>query len=143
MSETTNDVNIRNVCRYIFMLNAKIDHLAEFETELGTLSREQLYIVEMVAEEPGLTQKTIIGRLKKEQTSVSRAVQTLVDQGYIAKRRNENDMRASHLEMTDVGREALTGLEPSICELSEQVVEELDEKEKSILMETLRKIQVQ
>lgn len=143
MSETTNDVNIRNVCRYIFMLNAKIDHLAEFKTELGTLSREQLYIVEMVSEEPGLTQKTIIGRLKKEQTSVSRAVQTLVDQGYIVKRRNENDMRASHLEMTDAGNEALAELEPSICELSEHVVEALDDEEKRILMDTLRKIQVQ
>ncbi|GAA3729232.1 hypothetical protein GCM10022378_17320 [Salinicoccus jeotgali] len=143
MSETTNDVNIRNVCRYIFMLNAKIDHLAEFKTELGTLSREQLYIVEMISEEPGLTQKTIIGRLNKEQTSVSRAVQTLVDQGYIAKRRNENDMRASHLEMTDAGSEALAELEPSICELSENVVEELNDEEKRTLMDTLRKIQVQ
>ncbi|MHC0552942.1 hypothetical protein [Salinicoccus sp. CNSTN-B1] len=52
-------------------------------------------------------------------------------------------MRASYLEMTDAGNEALAELEPSICELSEHVVEALDDEEKRILMDTLRKIQVQ
>ncbi|MFC3420088.1 MarR family winged helix-turn-helix transcriptional regulator [Salinicoccus hispanicus] len=133
-------LNTRNLCRYIYLLNAKIDHMAEFRTENGTLSREQLYIIEMVAEEPGLTQKVLINRLKREQTSISRAVQKLVDQNYLIKRQNRDDMRASYLEITQQGRDALEELEEEICEMTDDVLEKLDYDEKKALTDILQKI---
>ncbi|CAM2891282.1 MarR family winged helix-turn-helix transcriptional regulator [Salinicoccus roseus] len=133
-------LNTRNVCRYIYLLNAKIDHLAEFRTKYGTLSREQLYIIEMVAEEPGITQKTLIGRLKREQTSISRAVQKLVDQNYLIKRQHHDDMRASYLEVTEQSRETLDELEEKICEVTDDVLEKLDRDEKKALTDILEKI---
>ncbi|MCG1009987.1 MarR family transcriptional regulator [Salinicoccus sp. ID82-1] len=133
-------LNTRNVCRYIYLLNAKVDHLAEFKTSKGVLNREQLYIIEMVAEEPGLTQKVLINRLKREQTSISRAVQKLVDQNYLIKRQNRDDMRASYLEVTKQGRDALDELEDSICEMTDDVLEDLNRDEKKALTDILEKI---
>ncbi|GAB3063458.1 MarR family winged helix-turn-helix transcriptional regulator [Salinicoccus sesuvii] len=133
-------LNTRNLCRYVYLLNAKVDHLAEFNTSQGVLTREQLYIIEMVAEEPGLTQKVLINRLKREQTSMSRAVQKLVDQNYLIKRQNRDDLRASYLEVTELGMEALNELEEPICEMTDGLLEDLDYEEKKSLTDILKKI---
>lgn len=133
-------LNTRNLCRYVYLLNAKVDHLAEFSTSRGLLTREQMYIIEMVAEEPGLTQKVLINRLKREQTSISRAVQKLVDQNYLIKRQNRDDLRASYLEVTQQGMETLDELEETICEMTDDVLEELNYEEKKTLNDILKKI---
>ena len=135
-------LNTRNVCRYIYLLNAKIDHLAEFRTKNGFLSREQLYIIEMVSEEPGITQKTLISRLRKEQTSVSRAVQKLVDQNYLIKRQQQDDMRASYLEVTEQAVDALNELEENICGVTDDILESLDHEDKQTLVDILQKIHI-
>ncbi|WP_411843684.1 MarR family winged helix-turn-helix transcriptional regulator [Salinicoccus sp. HZC-1] len=133
-------ISTRNICRYIYLLNAKIEHLAEFEAEQGNLTRDELYIIEMIDEDPGITQKTLVERFKKKQTSISRAITKLVDRGFIQKNPNATDMRASHLTLTDQGKETLEQLEAPICSLSDHIVEELDEKEKEHLMKALEKI---
>lgn len=132
--------NTRNVCRYIYLLNAKIDHLAEFETEKGNLTRDQLYIIEMISEEPGITQKLLVERFKKKQTSVSRSITRLVERGFILKDPDPRDQRATHLTLTNLGDRTLDNLEDSICSLSDQVVEQLDEEEKEVLVKALKKI---
>ena len=60
-------VNTRHVCRHIYLVNAKIDHLTSFKTDEGRISREQVYILEIIAEEPNITQKELISKMKKEQ----------------------------------------------------------------------------
>lgn len=132
--------NTRNVCRYIYLLNAKIDHLAEFETEEGTLTRDQLYIIEMIAEEPGITQKALVERFKKKQTSVSRAITRLIERGFLLKEQDPSDMRAAHLNLTKLAARSLDELEDSICSLSDQIVEQLDDKEKAVFIKALEKI---
>lgn len=132
--------NTRNVCRYIYLLNAKIDHLAEFETEKDNLTRDQLYIIEMISEEPGITQKLLVERFKKKQTSVSRSITRLVERGFILKDPDPRDQRATHLTLTNLGDRTLNDLEDSICSLSDQVVEQLDEEEKEVLVKALKKI---
>lgn len=132
--------NTRNVCRYIYLLNAKIDHLAEFETEKGNLTRDQLYIIEMISEETGITQKLLVERFKKKQTSVSRSITRLVERGFILKDPDPRDQRATHLTLTNLGDRTLNDLEDSICSLSDQVVEQLDEEEKEVLVKALKKI---
>ncbi|KKK33992.1 hypothetical protein WN59_10360 [Salinicoccus sediminis] len=136
----TAKTNTRNVCRYIYLLNAKIDHLAEFETEKGNLTRDQLYIIEMIAEEPGITQKLLVERFKKKQTSVSRAITRLDERGFIQKEPDPADKRATHLDLTDLGERTLVNLEDAICELSDQIVSELDEEEKEVFIKALEKI---
>lgn len=134
------NTNMRNLCRYIYLLNAKIDHLAEFETEKGTLTRDQLYIIEMIAEEPGITQKLLVERFKKKQTSVSRAITRLIERGFITKEPDPGDKRAAHLNTTKLGADTLENLEDSICSLSDQIVEKLDEEEKAVFIKALEKI---
>ncbi len=130
----------RDLCRYIYLLNAKIDHLAEFETEKGNITRDKLYIIEMIAEEPGITQKMLVERFKKKQTSVSRAITRLIDRGFISKEKDPADKRAAHLTVTKLGESTLQKLEASICSLSDEIVETLDEKEREALIKALEKI---
>lgn|SRR5690625_166652 len=135
-------IDTRNLCRYIYLLNAKIDHLAEFETDNGNISRDQLYIIEMIAEEPGITQKLLVECFKKKQTSVSRAITRLTDRGFIEKESDPQDKRATHLNLTALGKGTLENLEGEICKLSDRIVEDLDEEEKAAFIKALKKIHI-
>lgn len=130
----------RNVGRYIYLLNARIEHLSELKTDAGKVDREQLYIIEMVSETPEVTQKELVGRLKKKQTSVSRSVQRLVDLGYLTKNQNSSDMRAANLEVTDKAEKLLESVEDSICNLTDDVLRDLNEEEQKSFASILQKI---
>ena len=130
----------RDVCRHVYLLNEKINHLSEFKTGEGKLNREQLYIMEMVSETPGLTQKELVDRLKKKQTSVSRTIQRLVDRGYLIKNQNHADMRASALEVTDKGEALLESFEAPITQLTAQILKDLSPEEQKSFTSILQKI---
>src|SRR5699024_4332089 len=133
-------IDTRNLCRYIYLLNEKIDHLAEFETARGDISRDLLDIIEMIAEEPGITQKLLVERFKKKQTSVSRAITRLTERGFVEKDPDPQDKRATHLNLTGLGERTPENLEGAICKLSDDIVADLDEAEKAALIKALEKI---
>ncbi len=130
----------RNVCRHVYLLNEKINHLSEFKTSEGKLNREQLYIMEMVSETPGLTQKELVDRLKKKQTSVSRTIQRMTDRGYLIKNQNHADMRASALEVTDKGEALLESFEAPITQLTALILKDLSPEEQKSFTSILQKI---
>src|SRR5699024_10201721 len=109
-------VNTRHVCRHIYQLNAKIDHMTSFKTDEGRISREQVYILEIIAEKPDITQKELISKMKKEQTAVSRAVQKMVDYGYVEKSQSTEDLRATYLKISDRGLDLIDTLDAEICD---------------------------
>ena len=134
------EVNTRHVCRHIYLLNAKIDHLTSFNTDEGRLTREQVYILEIIAEEPDITQKKLISKMKKEQTAVSRAVQKMADYGYIHKTQSKEDLRAAYLQISDRGLKLIDTLDDEICELTDDLLKDLSKEEVKSLTEILEKI---
>lgn len=133
-------INTRHVCRQIYLLNAKVDHLTSFKTEEGRMSREQVYILEIIAEEPNITQKELVSRMKKEQTAVSRAIQKMVDLGYIKKSQSAEDLRASLLTISTKGMNIINSLEDEICDLTDDLLKNLSKDEVLNLTEILKKL---
>lgn len=133
-------INTRHVCRHIYLLNAKVDHLTTFETEEGRISREQVYMMEVISETPNITQKELISKMKKEQTAVSRAIQKLLDQGYIYKLKSREDLRASYLEISNKGLKLIDDLHDDICDVTDDLLKDLSKDEIRNLSEILEKI---
>lgn len=134
------DVNTRHVCRHIYLLNAKVDHMTSFETEAGRISREQLYMLEIIAEEPNITQKQLISRMKKEQTAISRAIQRMAEEKLITKSQSREDLRASYLKISKKGLSLIDELDDEICEITDELLQDLSKEDVKHLTEILEKI---
>ncbi|SOC44859.1 MarR family winged helix-turn-helix transcriptional regulator [Salinicoccus kekensis] len=134
------DVNTRHVCRHIFLLNAKVDHMTSFETKDGRISREQVYMLEIIAEEPNITQKQLITRMKKEQTAISRAIQRMADNDLISKTQSREDLRAFYLKISDKGLRLIDDLHDEICEITDDLLKDLSKDEVKNLTQILEKI---
>lgn len=134
------DVNTRHVCRHIYLLNAKVDHMTTFQTEAGRISREQLYMLEIIAEEPNITQKQLISRMKKEQTAISRAIQRMADGQLITKTQSREDLRASYLKISQKGLDLIDALDDEICEVTDELLKDLSKEEVKHLSEILEKL---
>ncbi len=132
--------NTRHVCRHIFLLNAKVDHLTAFQTEDGRISREQVYMMEVIAEEPNITQKELISKMKKEQTAISRAIQKMLESGYIYKSQSREDLRASCLTISEKGRRLIDSLHDQICDITDDLLADLSKDEVASLTEILEKV---
>ena len=78
--------------------------------------------------------------MKKEQTAVSRAVQKMVDYGYIHKSQSKEDLRATYLQISDRGLELIDTLDVEICELTDDLLKDLSKEEVKNLTEILEKI---
>ncbi|MCD2138733.1 MarR family winged helix-turn-helix transcriptional regulator [Salinicoccus halitifaciens] len=134
------DVNTRHVCRHIYLLNAKIDHLTSFETSEGRMSREQVYMLETIAEEPNITQKQLIARMKKEQTAISRAIQRMADSNLISKTQSREDLRAFYLKISEKGLRLIDELHDEICEITDELLKDLSMDEVKHLTHILEKL---
>lgn len=134
------DVNTRHVCRHIYLLNAKVDHLTSFETTEGRISREQVYMLEIIAEEPNITQKQLITRMKKEQTAISRAIQRMADSNLISKTQSREDLRAFYLKISEKGLKLIDELHDEICEITDELLKDLSMDEVKNLTHILEKL---
>ena len=61
----------------IYFMDSKIDELASAELTDVSLTREQLYMLELIVSEDNMTQKKLIYKLNKEQTAVSRTIKKI------------------------------------------------------------------
>ncbi|WP_165981864.1 MarR family winged helix-turn-helix transcriptional regulator [Macrococcoides canis] len=87
----------------IYFLDSKIDEIAAAELSDYTLTGDQLYMLELIMNDEQMTQKKLIYKLNREQTSISRAIKKLFESGLVKKEQSKFDMRSSVLKPTDKG----------------------------------------
>lgn len=124
----------------IYIMNSKIDDFTSTELSDVNLTREQLYMMEIIAVEDNMTQKKLIYRLNKEQTAVSRAIKKLVDNGYVYKEQSIYDLRSTVLKVTGPGKEVLEKAEDIKAKVVHNFMKELSNDEAQELMILLEKI---
>lgn len=124
----------------IYFMNSKVDEIASAELTDVALSREQLYMLELIANEDNMTQKKLIYKLNKEQTAVSRAIKKLVDNGYIEKEQSIYDLRSTVLIATDKGKDALKRADDIKTKVVRNFMRELSATESEELIQLLEKI---
>lgn len=124
----------------IYFMDSKIDEIASAELSDVTVTREQLYMLELIVGEDNMTQKKLIYKLNKEQTAVSRAIKKLVENGFITKEQSIYDLRSTVLIATEQGEEVLERAEEIKSKIVRNFMRELNSTESEQLIELLEKI---
>ncbi len=124
----------------IYFMDSKIDELASAELTDVSLTREQLYMLELIVSEDNMTQKKLIYKLNKEQTAVSRTIKKLVDNGFVKKEQSIYDLRSTVLIATEQGEKALERAEDIKAKVVRSFMRELNSAESEELIQLLEKI---
>lgn len=124
----------------IYFLDSKIDEIAAAELSDYTLTRDQLYMLELIMNDEQMTQKKLIYKLNREQTSISRAIKKLFESGLVKKEQSKFDMRSSVLKPTDKGLEIIKRSQEIKMKVVRNFMKELSTEESEQLIMLLEKI---
>jgi len=107
---------------------------------LGLNHTEGRLLAILLREENGsATQDVLSGKLHVDRTNAGRALQRLERDGYIVRRKDDEDKRSNHVEITPVGRKAVVQITKLRKEIAESLFGKLQEDEIRIVLELLRK----
>ncbi|QUR93836.1 MarR family winged helix-turn-helix transcriptional regulator [Macrococcoides canis] len=124
----------------IYFLDSKIDEIAAAELSDYSLTREQLYMLELIMNDEQMNQKKLIYKLNREQTSISRAIKKLFESGLVKKEQSKFDMRSSVLKPTDKGLEIIKQSQEIKMKVVRNFMKELSTEESEQLIMLLEKI---
>jgi DNA-binding MarR family transcriptional regulator len=96
---------IRNLDSYILrevgMLARSIQSTSDVKFKEINLQRGQFVFLTRICEHPGINQIDLSSLVKVDKTTTTKAIQKLIDEGYVAKERDEKDGRMWRLYATD------------------------------------------
>ena len=92
--------------------------------EYQITSAEYPILLRLYARE-GVTQEEIVAELEMDKSAIARALQSLIDKGFVEKQKDEQDRRCNRIYLTEKGHEV------------RQVIEEAKQKWNEILMKNM------
>lgn len=101
---------------------------------------DQALILNLVADQPELSQKEISELLYKDNAAMTRMVEGMVKKGMINKSIDPADKRRARLALTSKGEKVLENIIPVILRNREIALKGLTEKEIAMLVQILQKI---
>jgi DNA-binding MarR family transcriptional regulator len=102
-----------------------------------SLSLSEIYALDILAERAPLSQQELGAALSLEKSSVSRLVQQLEQQGWVARERDARDGRLRLLHLTEAGAETTERLRQLLSAAHAALFERLTPHEQAALLEGL------
>ncbi|WP_165964855.1 MarR family winged helix-turn-helix transcriptional regulator [Periweissella cryptocerci] len=99
-------------------IQLKLDNLLR---PLNLNSRLYFYI-QKIAVQPGIKQDDLGKLVKLNQSTITRAVQQLVQKGFLEKKVDDQDKRTSHLFVTELGEQVLPQINKIINDMNIELV---------------------
>lgn len=109
--------------------------LKEYELSSGCF-----YYLFILEQNEGISQNKISKELDTDKAMSARTITKLIMLGYIYKSEDETDSRAYKLYLTEKAKAALPKIHEEICKIVALITENLNEEEKLITMDSLKKI---
>jgi len=91
--------------------------------------------------EDGLTPGRLAQRLGVRPPTITKTINRLQAQGFLAKQSSESDARQAHISLTDEGRKAIKIVEKSVRRTEKDALKGLDKKEQRQLAKLLARIE--
>lgn len=112
---------------------------AEAEAAGYDLTPVQYAALAAISANPGIDQVTLAGLIAYDRTTITGVVDRLVQKGFIERRASKRDRRARELEITEAGRETLSGIMPAVEAAQRMMLRGLNADESEELLRLLRK----
>lgn len=130
--ETINDILV-----HLFNEIWELEEEAIITEEYKDITNNDMHIIEAVGLGEESTMSVVAKKLGITAGSLTTAVNSLVNKKYLLRIRSEEDRRVVYVRLTDKGKKAYRHHERFHHEMTNAVIEKLDEEEIPILLKTL------
>lgn len=113
-----------------------------YEHEEG-INHAQWRVLANLYQHGRLMSKQLVDFTAMDKVSVSRAVQGLLERGWITKQQHQKDSRAFYIELNAIGKRAMRRLLPKILNWEESLLSTLDKKEYAAVLRAIEKLDQQ
>ncbi|MCE5286743.1 MAG: MarR family transcriptional regulator [Pelosinus sp.] len=134
------------IVRYISILSdAMRQSMQKYKEEAGnselfSLTITQWHYIHAINELTGPTLTDLVARFRVQKSTVTAAVNRLVDRKFVYKLQSEQDLRVYHLYLTDQGKKLLEIENQSYYYFAKQMTACLTDFEKQVLTQLLNKV---
>ena len=121
--------------------NSVSEAIATAYVRLFGLRIPEWRLIAVIAEREPITQQAVGVATRMDKVTVSRAAQSLVERGLIARQPNAGDKRSHLLSLTATGRALYDQVAPKALEMEAAIFEQLDPAERTALSAMLDRIE--
>jgi MarR family transcriptional regulator for hemolysin len=104
------------------------------------ISIDQWLIIKSILENPGISQHELADRVFKDNASVTRIIELLVQSKYLERENNPNDRRKSNLKVTLEGESIIKKVHSLVLQNRKTALQGVSEEDLGITNRTLKKI---
>lgn len=115
----------------------ELEEKAIITEQFKDLTNNDMHVIEAIGLGEGKNMSTIAKKLNITVGSLTTAMNSLVKKLYVERRRSEEDRRVVYVKLTEKGRKAYYHHEDYHRQMTEAIVNRLDETELPVLVKTL------
>jgi len=94
----------------------------------------QFYLLMPLFKKDGVNQESLVQSINLDKANVTRAVQKLVEEGYVFRQRNDDDRRSYRIFLTDKGRAIEPGLKKIASEWENILLSNFDSDQRQTIV---------
>ena len=130
-------VTINNVLVNLINEIWELEEKAIITEEFKDLTNNDMHVIEAVGTGDGKNMSSIARKLNITVGSLTTAMNSLVNKKYVERHRSEEDRRVVYVKLTQKGIRAYKHHEDYHRQMTQAVMDKLDEKEMPVLLKTL------
>ena len=130
-------ITINNVLVNLINEIWELEEKAIITEEFGDLTNNDMHVIEAVGTGVGKNMSSFARKRKITVGSLTTAMNSLVNKKYVERHRSEEDRRVVFVKLTPKGVRAYRHHEDYHRQMTQAVVDKLDEKEMPVLLKTL------
>lgn len=130
--ETINDILV-----HLFNEIWELEEDAIITEEYKDISNNDMHIIEAIGPGDDSTMSVVAKKLGITAGSLTTSVNSLVNKKYVVRERSESDRRVVYIRLTEKGRRAYLHHKDFHMQMTDAVIQSLDENEIPVLLKTL------
>ena len=130
----------KEILREIGQIYRAVNSFCDYVMKSINLEKGQYQFLTRIKENPGINQKKLSALLFVDKTTTAKAVNKLVDKGYIDKKIDQSDKRNFNLYLTGKGKKTCVFLDKEELFCNEVFLKKLSKQQKEILKGQLSSI---
>lgn len=128
---------INDILVHLFNEIWSLEEKAIITEEFKDISNNDMHIIEAIGLGDDSTMSVVARKLKITAGSLTTSMNSLVNKRYVERMRSEEDRRVVYIRLTEKGRRAYRHHEDFHRQMTNAVIEKLNEEEVPVLLKTL------
>lgn len=135
LEDTLNELLVR-----LFKDILEIESKSLITEEFSDITCNDMHIIESIGIEEPRNMKTVASLMSVTTGTLTKAIESLCDKGYVTRERSTEDKRVVMIRLTDRGRSAYYHHEQFHRQMIKNISEEINEQETEVLIYALAKL---